>query len=361
MNHRRRLAEATLLVASTAIAVLLAECLTRLAAPQFVYPDRRLFLSSPHFHVDSLGAVRYLPNERVRMVAIYSGALEFDVSYETNNAGFIDHQDYRPMVDAPHVHGKRYAMVGDSFAAGVHGGDPWIPRLRDEAQAKDPTTMLYNLGIEGAGPAQFHRLLVSVADEITFDSIVILAISDDFRRPMWRPLVTDASLRFCAVGGTDETCSAEPPIARIVSYGATVPDLLRMSRQGDDAQSVLRTPRLYLKNSLRHSHFLVLLWRATKRLTGLQPPPDYQSLRAIREEFGGIPVHLVHLPQKNEVRVGRYELDLQDGTTRLGINYFPALTRCDWSLEMFHERDGHPNAHGYEAVSGCVANYLGLK
>ena len=361
LNPRRQWAKWALLVASSAIAVLLAESLTRLLAPQNVYPDRHIFLSSSHFQVDSVGAVRYLPKERVRMVAISNSSIEYDVEYNTNNAGFIDHQDYQPIAYEPRAAGKKFAIVGDSFAAGVHGGDPWIPRLRDAVQAEDPSVMLYNLGVEGTGPAQFRRLLVSVANEIPFDNIVIMAISDDFRRPMWRPLATNGNVYFCAVGVTDRVCATRLPFARIINFNSTMPDLLRMSEEISRAHSLFRSPILHLEISLKQSHFVVLLARAFKRLTGLQPPPDYRPLREIRQQFGNLPVHLVHLPQENEVRAGHYDLDLQRVTASMGIRYFPALTRCEWSPNMFYRLDGHPNAEGYQAISNCVSKYLGLR
>ena len=114
-SPRRLLASGCLLAVSTAVSFGVVEYLTRLVAPQAVYPDQQLFLSSPHFQLDARGAVRYQPHEWVRMVAIYNSSVEFDVSYATNDLGFIDHKDYLESSGGEDTVPYRYAMVAATY------------------------------------------------------------------------------------------------------------------------------------------------------------------------------------------------------------------------------------------------------
>ena len=94
-----------------------------------------------------------IPNESVRTVAIYTGRIEYDVKYQTNNMGFIDHKDY----DKNQPIERSIAFVGDSFTAGYHGGTPWVPGLRDKL-AHDNDLEIYNLGVDGTGIIHFEKI-----------------------------------------------------------------------------------------------------------------------------------------------------------------------------------------------------------
>ena len=92
------------------------------------HASRVLMFSEDAFQLDSNGAVRYAPNKRIRTVAVYDGNIEYDVVFDTNNLGFVDSKDY---IDEASLDKKYYAFVGDSFTAGFHGGEAWVPKLNN--------------------------------------------------------------------------------------------------------------------------------------------------------------------------------------------------------------------------------------
>jgi hypothetical protein len=77
--------------------------------------------------------------------------------------------------------------------------------------------------------------------------------------------------------------------------------------------------------------------------------------------YGSDRVFVVHLPMRDEVVRGSYDAfarNLPGFVSDLGVDYFSALSECDWSARMFFEHDTHPNARGYTRVASCVAGYL---
>jgi hypothetical protein len=68
---------------------------------------------------------------------------------------------------------------------------------------------------------------------------------------------------------------------------------------------------------------------------------------------------VIHLPEVDEVRAGAYRVEIEEALGARGVDYFPALDECEWSDELFHERDPHPNRQGYEAIARCVGRRLG--
>src|SRR5690242_12729856 len=79
---------------SLAMAAGFGELLVRWLKPAYDHTDRALMFSSPTFRRYSSGAVRFLANETIREVAVYSGRIEYDVTYRTNNLGFVDDKNY---------------------------------------------------------------------------------------------------------------------------------------------------------------------------------------------------------------------------------------------------------------------------
>jgi hypothetical protein len=83
-----------------------------------------------------------------------------------------------------------------------------------------------------------------------------------------------------------------------------------------------------------------------------------EALAGIRSDFPTLPITLVHFPQKEEVQAGKYQLALEETVRGLGIDYFPALTRCQWSLAKYYVRDAHPTPAGYQTMADCLAAAL---
>jgi hypothetical protein len=311
----------------------------------------QVLLTNSTFTLDQRGVPRLAPNQDVRSILMAGGRPEFDVKYATNNLGFIDHRDYVSRPD-----GRGLAFVGDSFTAGVEGGRPWIPMLRDATRVTAPDVEMFNFGTGGAGVMQFAQLLDSAAHDVAFDAIAILAITDDFNRPPWFTMLKDDELRLCVQGQPEVSCLGRPPIAYVIDGDETSQELV--ARVGGP----IAEPRINgVKDVLRQSRLLVM----AKRLWDRLGPPgralrtrNVAALGEIKRRFPSHQIYFVHLPQKEEVRAGRYFRDLRHAVEQAGIAYVPALSDCTWSEDLFYANDAHPNARGYQALSDCVSRLV---
>lgn len=326
-----------------------------------------LLLSSRHIRLDERGAVRHVPHERLRMVAVYGDTVEFDVFLRTNNLGLVDHRDY----DRGTPRRRSYAFVGDSFVYGM-GAEPWVPTLRDALRSSGHDIEIYNLGVNGASILHYRKLLVSVAKELPITHVVVMPITNDFYRPWWVPTpASDGGIQMCQAPPLCDGRSWAVPIDEDMPIPAIV------ERAGVRAREVSATlgradPSDPLwKRALWRSELYLITRRAVRQSLqrfGLQTPEpsglenvalldvNLDALAGIRADFPTTPVALVHFPQKEEVESGAYRLDLGEAAATLDIQYFPALTRCTWSLDMYHALDGHPNANGYANMATCLTD-----
>ena len=354
--RRDRLASLGLLALSLAISFSVSEMVIRRLARQPSHPGRHLFLSSPQLDVTDNGAVRYRASEDMRMVAVYDGEIEFDVTFATNNYGFVDGEAY-PLGKTPD---KGYVFIGNSFAAGVHGGRPWIPRLRSTVAESGQPKDIYNLGVEGTGFWHWLRLLDYIEGELAFNAVVIIGISDDFRRPYWTPMVADSTLYLCLAGESREECLRREPYASLFDRGASEDSVLELAKQYSGKRLLLSNPTRFISTQAKRSQFLLLLVRQLKSALGTRETFSLAGFKALASQQTGRDVYFLHVPQRNEVAKGRYDVDPSCVARDYGVDYVALLDACDWDLAMFYGRDPHPNERGYENLRLCVGKVLGL-
>lgn len=348
------------MVISLLITLLLGDFLLGFVAPQTKHEPRFLVWSSPSFRVDQFGAVTYLPNETVRTVAVYGDEIEYDVIYKTNNMGLIDHRDYDSSENAD----RRLVFVGDSFTAGEHGGKPWVPQMRDRLEV-DQKIAIYNLGVSGASIHHFAKILDSFTTRIAFDEIVVLGISDDFLRRYWVPDKQNSEIRFCDAKLPIERCRFERrPVGFVIEYDTPVDRIVDQARNTFSAGFWDRLTIM--------SHFAGLVDRTLTshqtRKWGTLPRWQQDLFESNMESLGYISTRFpdkkrifIQLPQKEEVAMGEYEFDLENAIEAQGFEYISLMGDCSWSLDMFLEKDGHPNQLGYENIERCVAEALSLR
>jgi hypothetical protein len=355
-------ANAIVVAVSLTVSFAVAELVLRKFAPVSDTSGRFLMFSSPHFRLDDAGAVRYIPNEDVRSISVYDRSIEYDVHYHTNNLGFIDDRDYGRGTTAPPPV-EQYAIVGNSFTAGIHGGRPWIPALRAHLSRAIGRTDVYNLGIEGTGVQQFVDLVVSFARERPFTQIVVVAISNDFQRSRWQPLTTTKDIRYCEREALAR-CKERAPIATVIGYhdseAAIIEHTRRLGRE-TAAQSADHGIIPAARALARHSHLLRRLSRFVKARSGVRKQrteDSFAALVTLREHFPTIPITFIHLPEKEEVQLGAYLFDPAQRLRKMGMTYYPALQLCRWSSAMYLPRDNHPNGSGYQHVEQCVLKLL---
>lgn len=367
MKMKRVLQNILLMFIAAVLALAIGEIAIRIIKPVYDYADRCLFFSSPTFKLYSGGSVRYYPNQKIREIAVYNEKIEYDVLYSTNNLGLIDSRNY----EYEFIPGKKYyALVGDSFTAGVNGGSPWVPTLRkNKAHAE-----IYNFGVSGTGFEHFYRLLHDMKEKVNITHIIIVAITDDFSRGFWHPIVMDGNIDFCNQYDGHAICQPIP-IASIVPINVPEKEVIQVSikkfkeirakvDESNAAMSIRSKLESFLYDESAIFYYAKVLFdtynRTYNRSNKSNEIDEYAvvAMRKIRTEFPLAEIHLVHLPQKYEVMTNNYYINIGAQISELGIKYYPALEKCNWTVDMFFSRDAHPNKYGYENITKCVSDYL---
>jgi hypothetical protein len=345
-----------LLCASLLVGFVMAELLVRLIVPVTRAPANLLMYNSAPFRIDSLGALRYVPNQAIQSAMVFHDEVVFEDRFATNNLGFVDHEDYAAGgrdVSAT----RRVLLVGDSFTSGMGGGEPWVPKLRESLGGD---VYAYNLGVIGAGVQHFEKLIKSFAREIAFTDIVLLPITNDFYRPLWMPVTEGNKIRFCTERER-ATCSEKPVVSWVIDYRESTEIVPRVRRLRQQEEPEGRGFGPWTERS--GSHLLIRISRFLDARTRRGPDPralekSLEILADLRAAFPETPIVVAHFPEQVEVSTGQYSVDLRQRVEDLGIRYFPLLTECSWSLSMYYQKEGHPNARGYENVSRCLADHL---
>jgi len=339
------------------VALGVGEIVVRAVDPPLLWEDDRIILTSATIVQDEFGAIRHPPNRQVRSLVLSTDEIDFDVRFPTNDLGLIDHRDYGTNPDVS----PSWAFVGDSFAAGVEGGEPWIPKMRDTYDLE-----LYNLGIGATGVMHFARILASEADRLKFDEIVMIVISDDYFRPLWVPLTEGDELRICLEDEDPPACRQRRPIAYLIDPDLSESALLAHGEEVRQRSGAARTINNRLVQFLKQSKLLLYSKRLAdaagerRALRSAELTGNLAALDQIRRDFPEMRIRMVQVPDKHEASRGRYDFDSSEEVRGRGIEYFDALHGCQWPSSYYHPHDRHLNAIGYDALAECVAGYLDL-
>jgi lysophospholipase L1-like esterase len=319
----------------------------RRVAPELVAPPTNRAFLSDFYRANSDGVFTWPPDRQIRYAKMHGAHVEFDVIFRSNDLGLVDDEDYAE----PPGGVRRIALVGDSFTAGYHGGRPWVLDLREGMAGEE--VALYNLGIGGAGFIQFEHLLRSASKIIHFTDVVLVVISDDLLRPSWYLDVDDGEARFCLESWAPWLCRLKRPYFHRIDLETDPAEWAAGSLDGPSS----------VRRSALVSLFLHVM-RASERTDEERAEriaANERALSSIVRAYGSDRVFVVHLPMRNEVVRGSYDTyawNLPDFVGDMGVDYFSALSECDWSARMFFEHDTHPNARGYGRVASCVAGHL---
>lgn len=317
-------------------------------------PERTLFFSEPPWRVWPDGTIRYPPHARLRSVAIYDGHVAYDVSFSTNDAGLVDRRDY--LGPARAGTGERIALVGDSFTAGFHAGEPWVPALAARLRAERPDVELYNLGVGATGVLQFCDLALALDERLHFDRVVLLPIGEDFRRPLFRPLRDGDCIHLCRSDRSEDECRSHA--CEILAMDSVAEPVTRLVER---ARSARRPPRSLLARTHLGSALLQLVAERREAEAAILPEAARAALAQLSFRFGDRRLLLLRLPEKDEVRRGRVRGDPSAELAALGIESRSLLERCDLGTADFQRDDPHPDARGYARIARCVARELELE
>lgn len=365
---------AALILVSILVTLLASELLLRMFnIGQYELDKRVLFFSAPSLVTGKSGAVRYASDEIIREVAVYGETVDYDVVKKTNNMGFFDSIDYEVTSDIT----SDIAFIGDSFTAGSGGDRSWVEYLRE---AKKPSNInLYNLGVSGTGIHHFFELLKEVSQELSFDEVNIAIITPDIYRKHWRPYTNVNGLWFCPVDKSIDYCIEKRPHPTLFNIGIDESSGVLMNRVNEihSLKAYRRKQDLKFYNQWSLYNLVCDAYGAVYkgdisyeycphlriyRVQNFEKDRNFrngiQKLNDIISFFPDINFRLFHLPQRNEVYNGQYNINMQQEIEATGIEYLPILQLCDWDMSMYHKHDGHPNNRGYASLAKCMGEYI---
>jgi len=350
MNLRKILLNSVLVLFFCAIGLAVVEMGARLMLGAPKQTAGVLFFSAEVFQNTSTGTVRFSPGREFRAISVFGDEVEFDVRFKTNNLGLVDQQNY-PLAENP----RNIAIVGDSFTAGYHGGDPWVAGLRGKVENAN----FYNLGITGAGFVQFDRLQSDLAGKLGLSETLIVAISSDVKRKPWRTVKHEGRLFFCATETETSDCLKQNSSVYTLDGNETEADIFATAKAHTEKYQKPGLRR-YLS---RHTHvgkiFHSRTWRKRSKKLDVEPVAEIavNALKHMKNRLGNS-LTLLHLPERREVEAGTYSTDLKTLAESLNIRFVSGLKTCEMSAGDYYPRDSHPNQTGYGKIQNCVANIL---
>ena len=314
-------------------------------------PPRALFFSENPWQLDPRGFTRYKPNATVRLAAVFGKKIEYDVTFSTNDHGFVDSERYA--VSSTDHPVQSIAIVGDSFTAGFHAGTPWVPTLRAEPGFDATSQRLFNFGVSGTGLRNFAQLLRAYSQDLALDVILIVAITSDFDRPLWRPATVDDRIFLCHMDWSESQCRERNTEIFVLPHNATKEEILKLAEE-KYAQRDAR-PWKRLKESLA-------AWLARRLLKRKNAPvgDGSDALTSIRRTFPNAEIQAA--PRPTVERGSLHEIPRSTRKRRAsGIAYISGWDVCGLSSEDFFPNDSHPNASGYRKIKDCASQALALQ
>ena len=327
----------------------------------FYYWKFRFQYVSPNAYVNRAeGVWTYRPNAALREVGVYAIpsplarepklTLELDCRMRSNNLGLLQDDDVLPGTPTTFV-------FGDSFTSG-QGGCPWFHKL----QARRPQDRLLNAGLLGTGFDQWWRLFEYLrAQGVVADRVLLIAISNDFKRKAWVWPATDFNCLDRGICVWDGVYSWQP-----VRPDETENELVARTR----ARYTMRFSNysalsFWFLSLEQHSMFLKFLHMAVENLAGVlvhQKAGVLPGTEAALKGFKslGIPVKVLLVPQKNETGMLGNEADMAAAVATLNAHGVP-YDQCHLNYDDFLPVDGHPSAAGYEKLAACADRALGAQ
>jgi lysophospholipase L1-like esterase len=348
-----------LIIPSILIGIFLFELLSQLFLPwvRNADPEMRRFI----YFFDGPGTIfrdygetfTYVPHSDIRVVTLSYSDVDFNVEYDyhiqTNNFGFVQDTDVIPEQTS-------LLLLGDSFTEGV-GAEPWF-RLVSSEIAKLGYQPI-NGGIGGTGFSSWLKLdRYLVAADIRIRKLVILFISDDYRRPAWN-IVPDelrcfSDLSLCHVeekeGGVFFRYRLPPP-EELPSWVAKI----RTSREA--------TLKARVKALLPATHLVYKYLTELVRPSRRDERGEQESRAAIAEfikTYGPENVAFIHLPQKEEIDSGPdvFGLKARRSIQEAGGRLFDGFKLCRLVAADYHPNDLHPNSRGYSKIAACTMSVI---
>lgn len=348
-----KLAPWLLIILSTLIGILLVESFCWLFVPSIGWNapsrDRRVvFFDGPGAIFENHDDIfTYLPHSEIRNVTAFFSehafGIEYDYRFRTNNLGLTQHADIVPERES-------LLLLGDSFTEG-QGAEPWFPLVSPAIDKLGYQPI--NGGVLGTGFQQWLKLdRYLAAKNIQIRKLVVLFISDDYRRSVWniQPDVSAclSASRLCRVAYS--YFYRLPPQEEVSSWI----DRVRMARGPSKPRPKLTAAALLPASFSVYAYFSQLI-RAAQA--------EQESRAAVAELikiYGPENVAFLHLPQKDEVGHGPDSLGMRarHAIEDAGGKLFDGFKLCQLTAADYYPNDDHPNKGGYNKIAACTTRVI---
>jgi hypothetical protein len=295
---------------------------------------------------------KYNPNSDIRSIATYqrlfSVGIEYDCTYHTNKFGFIDTGEITNYAD--------FLVLGDSFTEG-QGGCPWL--TKDTLLIDDHLSnfKLLNGGLQGVGILQFEQVLDYFEPEVSIENLIIIAISNDFKRGDASQWQTDSDCylsgsckkndywHYIPIDMSDEMILIN---SRERSYERGI-DFIERFKRASFAYRLYSEYRVIFKNIFDEKSIHVD--------DNLEPyRANLAALERIKLRYPSLKIILV--PQRDEVGfLGQKNMDSLVIERYLESNNYQ-FSWCDITSDDYFPLDGHPNDLGYKKLFGCLTETI---
>ncbi len=343
-------------IAAVVFSLVLIELLLQFAThnPNYYFSNRYLFVTAGYARNVSDEFWIYSPNRKVREVVVYGFSekrylpgdgyrIEYQCTFSTNNLGLIQERDF-------FKGDKAVLIVGDSITAG-HGGCPWFSRL----VSRKSDLELMNGGLVGTGFVHWKHLVEYIqSQEIDIEKIVVIAITNDFKRGPW--VWSEKQLK-CIDDGRCNGDEYWAPIAFDEPDAAIVARAIQRARKRLGKISSKRAIWDWTKRNVRTINLVARAWLSFNSQPVQSKPHEQtvQSLHALKSL--GVPIDAILVPQKNEIGIFPRGPDAELAESLLGQADIP-FRWCELEPWHFMPIDSHPNRRGYDQLIDCISSLL---
>ena len=141
------------------------------------------FCSAPPAAFDPVMGYRWLPGP-IRIIRVVHSELVFDNTFSGNNYGYNCSYDFTPKKPSPRTF--RFAVLGDSFTAGMYMAAPWPERLQQLLRSRSERwrdVQVYPFPIDGGGLLNWHSVFTNqILPEFEFDGLIIASWFENLAR-----------------------------------------------------------------------------------------------------------------------------------------------------------------------------------
>lgn len=321
----------------------------------YFWSNRFLFTSENSIRkIGHEGFWTYSPNANIESFATYilsnsNGWIEYKCKFETNNLGLVNtNYTSENKID--------WLVLGDSITEG-QGGCPWL--TKNALLKNNSKEIILNGGLQGTGIQGFKQLLDWLESQKTIENVVVIAISNDFKRSPY-PKLWESDLD-CI--NNNSACTLKNGWWSIPK-NSTDTDLLDISFRRFENRSPINIEAFekqlqYYSLSYRlYQNYKSALFDSPKTID-FYPEifyKNFEALENIRKKFPKM--KLILIPQKDEVGFfGIKNFDsvyLEIELKNKNFNY----STCKLDGDDFLKIDGHPNSKGYSKIKECLFRSL---